>query len=178
MANTDAERRGSRRQLTTVWAALAVVLLVGFMIWLAASSEPSEMVAIRELRDTDDMAAQPGDQAIPVTVQAFSANVDGYRGQNIRIENASVLSRMGTQAFWIALQGDIPFLVRMSPELVAQGRQVDGGQRVHVAGIVYERTDSILSVWEQEGVVTSAGQRAEAEYAQTFLEARTITAAQ
>jgi hypothetical protein len=176
MANTEAERRGSRGQLTKVWAAVAVVLVIGFMIWLGASSEPSEMIAIREARDT--LPARPTDEPTAVSVEQFSDDVDGYRGQNVRVENASVMSQMGTQAFWIALRGDTPFLVRMSPDLVAAGQQVQGGQRVHVAGIVHERTDSVLAAWEQEGVITSAGQRAEAEFAQTFLEARTITPAQ
>jgi hypothetical protein len=175
MPNSEAGTRRSGGQLSIVLAAVAVVLIVGLLVWLNATSEPSEMMAIREAREADDTPpASPDGAPVPVTLQDFSANVATYVGQNIRLDNVPVAARMGTQAFWINLTGDVPFLVRISPELVQEGRTVDAGQRVTVEGVVQERTAEVLATWEAEGVITSPGQRAEAEFADRFLHARRV----
>jgi hypothetical protein len=57
MANTTTGRRGSGGQLTLVWMALALVLVAGFLYWLAANSEPSRMVAVEE--DAGEVAPDP-----------------------------------------------------------------------------------------------------------------------
>jgi hypothetical protein len=172
MAKTAVARRDSRGQLTWVWMALAVVLIAGFMVWLGVSSEPSQLVAVRE---DGEAVATPTDQPTPVEVDAFADNPAAFRGRHVELADLSVAARLGDQAFWANLPGNVPFLVRLSPELVADGRRVSSGDRVTIAGVVFERTDSVLVAWEQQGVIT-AGQRDQAEFAADFIEARRITA--
>jgi hypothetical protein len=174
MANSEAGRRGSGSQLSVVLAALAVALILGFLVWLGMTSEPSEMMAIREAREADETPVATGDEPTPVSIEEFSANVATYVGQHVRLDNVPVAARMGGQAFWINLTGDVPFLVRIDPALVEEGREVQAGQRVTVSGTVQERTDEVLAAWEQEGVIATPGQRAEAEFADRFLHARRI----
>jgi hypothetical protein len=174
MAKTTAGRGSSGSQLTLVWMALAILLVVGFMYWLAVSSEPSQMVMVQE--DGDDAPAVT-DAPTAVSLEEFAANPAQYRGRNIELEGVTVAARVGTQAFWINLANQ-PFLVRIAPSIVAEGRTVEGGQTVTISGPVFARTDSILTAWEQEGVITSEGQRMEVEFAESFLEARRIVAGQ
>lgn len=174
MANTEIERRGSGRQLTLVWAGLAVVLIVVFLVWLGISSEPSEMALVREAREADATTVSP-DAPVPVTIEEFARNVDAQVGRAVRLDDVAIAARMGTRAFWINLPGDVPFLVQLTPELVQDGQQVQAGQVVSVAGIVHVRTDSVLAAWEEQGVIATAGQRAEAEFASHFIEASRIT---
>jgi hypothetical protein len=176
MANTAAGRRGSGGQLTIVWMALAIVLVAGFLFWLAAASEPSNMVAIQEGRD--DAAPTMTDAPTRVAIDEFAAAPADYQNRNIELQNVTVASPIGQHAFWIDVGRGQPFLVRMTPEVVAEGRALRGGEVVTISGPVLARTDSVIAAWEQQGVITSEGQRMEVEFATTFLEARRVVAGQ
>lgn len=175
MANTTAGRRGSGSQLTVVWMAIAIVLVVGLLFWLAANSEPSQVAAVRE--DTDAVPTME-DSPATVSVDEFSANPTAFRGRNVQLENVTVAAPIGTHAFWIDLPGGQPFLVRMAPSVVAEGRAVQAGDRLSISGPVFERTDSLISAWQQEGVISTEGQRLEVEFATNYIEARRVASGQ
>lgn len=173
MANTTAGRRGSGSQLTLVWMGIAIVLVIGLVYWLAVNSEPSRVAAIVE----EDTVAVADDGATVVSADVFAGNPDQYRGQNVELRDVVVAAPIGNHAFWLDLPRQ-PFLVRMSPALVSEGRNVQSGDRVTVAGVVVERSDSVLAAWQNEGVISSEGQRLEMEFATTFIEARRVVAGQ
>jgi hypothetical protein len=176
MANSTAGRRSSGGQLTIVFMAIAIVLVVGFMYWLAVSSEPSQVAAVRE--NSGDEAPTIDDSPAAVDTDQFAADPAAYRGRNVELQNVTVAAPIGTHAFWIDLPGGQPFLVRMAQSVVAEGRAVRAGETVSISGPVFERTDSVISAWQQEGVITTDGQRMEVEFAQNFIEARRVAGGQ
>jgi hypothetical protein len=175
MANTTTGRRGSGGQLTLVWMALALVLVAGFLYWLAANSEPSRMVAVEE--DAGEVAPDPMAAGTQVGRDDFAANPDQYRGRTVELSDVEIAATIGAQAFWIDLPRQ-PFLVRLAPGAETQGVTIQPGQRVTIVGPVLARTDSVLAAWEREGVITSEGQRMEMEFATTFIEARRVVVGQ
>lgn len=158
-----------------VWMALAIVLLVGFLFWLAANSEPSQVAAVRE--NTEDVVPTADDSPTVVTADELAENPAAYRGRNVELRNVTVLARIGVHAFWIDLPGG-PFLVRMSQSVLDEGREVQAGEQLTLSGPVFERTDSVVTAWQQEGAITTEGQRAEVEFALNFIEARRVSGGQ
>jgi hypothetical protein len=156
--------------------AIAILLVVGLLFWLAANSEPSQVAAVREA----DEAAQPSvdDSPAAVDVDEFAANPAAFRGRNVQLANVTVAAPIGTHAFWIDLPSGQPFLVRMAESVVAEGRTVRAGEVVSISGPVFERTAAVVSAWEQEGVITTEGQRMEVEFATDYIEARRVAGGQ
>lgn len=167
MAEIKVEKK-SAAQYTWVWVALSLVLMGGFFYWLAVSSEPTTLQVVE-----DDEAAEDAG-VLEVHPAEFASNPRGYPGQEIRLRNIIVASRLGAHAFWTELPNDQPFLVRLDDAILAEGASVQGGQRVTVVGTVHQMTDSILAAWEEQGAIDEAT-RPEAEFATDFLEARRIS---
>ena len=126
-------------------------------------------VAAAGLAACGDAAPEGGEAEDPgtVAVQEFAANPAGYEGREITLQDAKVTSRLGDQAFWIEFPNEGNFLVKSAPGLGS----VVSGQSYHVTGRVVQMSDSVVSAWEQEGVIKDEGQKAEAQYAVSFLEA-------
>ena len=82
---------------------------------------------------------------------------------------------MGNQAFWIELPNQNPFLVRLGSALVQDSVQVQQDQTVTVTGNVHSMSDSVLTAWMADSVITE-GQRLEAEFATHFIEATQVQA--
>jgi hypothetical protein len=163
-------------QNTLLLAGVAVALIVGFLVWLALVSEPTT-VAIEDARGGrgGEEQIEPGVTTVPG--DEFGTQPLQYQGQQIRLTGVQVASRLGAQAFWVELPTQpqpLPYLIRLDTTLVRQGFAVQSGQSYNVTGQVYAMTDSVLSAWEQQGVLQDEMQRMEAEFASSFLEVRRI----
>lgn len=169
MAEINVERKPSG-QFTWLWVALSLVLMVGFFWWLSVKAEPTSGPIVQE--ETPEEEAE----GAAVTPEQLAAGAAAYAGQDVRLRDVTIASRMGAQAFWIQLPNDQPFLVKLDSALVAGGRTVAGGQRVSVAGRLHAMSDSVLDAWQQSGGIADEVERAEAEFAQHFIEARELTA--
>jgi hypothetical protein len=115
--------------------------------------------------------------AMPASTSAkeiLAANPDGRTGQRVRLEEAPVQARLGEHAFWMELPGGVPYLVRMTPELVERAMVVNQGDKVNITGQVHQMTDSVIADWEANGVLQTEGERMQAEFATTFLEASRV----
>jgi hypothetical protein len=148
---------------------LAFVLAGGFLYWLNKTAEPTQ-VAIEE----EGPAEASGASAI-LAAEDFLANPEGQLDHVVEVTGARIASRLGTQAFWIG-PDEAPFLVKMNPELVASGQEILVESVVTVVGTVHMMSDSVLTAWDGLGVFGNAGDRIVAEFATTFLEARSIEA--
>lgn len=146
-------------------AAGAVVLVVAFLVWLGVTAEPTTVQVVEEGGEQDAATAQM--QQIPaVPLLDLAENDDRYVGQEVRLANAPVDSRMGTQAFWLKMPNQGLYLVR-SPQAA---QSVQPGQRLAVAGTVREMGDSVVTAWLDEGAIEPA-QEIEARYATSYLDA-------
>src|SRR5690606_15724471 len=156
-------RQGAGGRYTWLWMIVAVLMVAGFMGWLALTTEPTTVVVVEE--DEDEGVA-----ASTVTLDELETNAAGLQDREIRLVGVTVASRMGTHAFWIDVPGRNPYLVKLRPELVAGGLVVENQGVLDVVGRVHMMSDSVLTAWEQEGAIVDPGQRAEAEFAPSFLE--------
>ncbi len=156
------------------WAVAAVAILgiVGFMWWISSAAQPRDMVAITEGDDTA-AATSGGMTGEVVGLDQIATDASGLVGRDIILEDVTVAAGMGQQAFWIDLPNQQPFLIRMGGAVVP----VQSGDVVDVAGRMQTMNDSVVAAWTSSGAITQ-GQEAEARFAQTFLEAATIRAAQ
>lgn len=156
-------------QSSFIWAIAAVVLIGAFLAWLALVSEPTG-VAVRE--------APAEDEETQFTVNAadFGMNPLAHAGEDVRLAAVTVVSRLGDQAFWVELPTQphpVPYLIRLDTA-VARLFAVQSGQSYNVTGRVYPMSDSVLTAWQEQGVLTDDMQRMEAEFASTFLEAHRL----
>lgn len=165
------ERRKPRRGLTWLWMLLSLVLISGFMYWLSISSEPTEIVIVQEEEPLDE----PG--VLAVALDAFAADPDSYVGGDIRLDGVRAQSTMGSQAYWLEMPTGVPFLMKLDSSLVSDSTlSVEVGTTYAVVGTMHTMTDSVLTAWSEAGAIADEGQRMQAEFATSFLEARRIRA--
>lgn len=171
MANSAA---GRSSPTSALWPLVAILLVAVFLVWLAMTSEPSVVVAPEEAGgDTTELAAA-NETAAAVAPAEFEGNQQTFWGQEIQLQNVQVTSTMGPQIVWIELPSGAPFLVKMNESLVQSGRAVTPQSRVTVVGRVLEKTDSVLTAWQQAGTLQNDGHRRQAEFGTTYIEARRI----
>jgi hypothetical protein len=171
MTQQPTQHRKSSGQFSWVWMVATFVVVGAFMYWLAVTAEPSGPRVVEE-----DDAAGADVAAATVALEDLIAGVGNYVGTDVRLEGIPVVSRLGTQAFWTATSTGTPFLIRFTPEALAEGVTVDGSQALTVVGRVFLMSDSVIVSWEQDGVISGAGDRAQAEFATAFLEAKVVEA--
>jgi hypothetical protein len=170
MAETEKSGSGGSN-LTRVLSVVAVLLLGGFLVWLAVTAKPSQGPKVAESSaDSTNANASAAIETVPLTT--FAADIEVYRDKTIRLENLKVASLLGGRAFWIQLPTQVPFLVKLDSTATVLGTLAQGAD-VTVTGSVHVMSDSVLSAWLQEGAITQ-GQKAEASFAQSFLEAQRV----
>jgi len=164
-------RQASAGRFTWLWMIVAILMVAGLMVWLAVATEQTA-VAVAEDPAADGAVA--GGVAT-ITLDDLAQDASRFHGQEVRLEGVRVTSRMGTQAFWTELPSNVPYLIRLRPELLAGGFEIQSGDVLAVTGTIHAMSDSVLAAWEQEGAIANEGQKAEAQFAVTFLEAREAT---
>lgn len=169
MAN---EREGSGIPSWLV-AGVAILAVVGFFVWISSAAQPAEMVAITEGSDTT-AEAPAGMTGEVVTLDQIAAGTGSLQGRDIVLQGVEVAAAMGTEAFWVDLPNQQPFLIKMAGDAVMP---VQAGDVLDVAGQIRTMSDSVVAAWKASGAI-SENQEAEALFAQSFLEARTVRPAQ
>lgn len=172
MANTEAttprqHSRSGSNWIPMVVALVAVAVLLG---WLA-TRQPEETVAVDEPGAA--APAQPAEPDEPATVidadDLAGTGAREYVGQVVELSAVPVTAHLGSQLFWIELEGGAPYLVRL-----AEGSLPATGGEARIVGTVMEKTDAVLDEWESAGVLESADHRLQAEYGGTYIEARRV----
>lgn len=144
-----------------------LVLLGGFLYWLATTAEPTPPPVMEE-----EPEEQVGPAATVAQLDTLERNAAAYEGQMIRVENVAVAQSLGSSAFFVQLPGGSPFMAVYAENLVAAGEPVPSGE-VTLVGRVHEAQDSLLDTWIESGVVTEAN-RPLAEFASHYLEVASI----
>ena len=127
-----------------------LVLLGGFLYWLATTAEPTPPPVLEE-----DPEEQTGPMATTVNVDSVNILGAGLQGQTVRVENASVGQALSETAFMV--QSAQPFVAVMNADMIAAAEPMPSGNFTLV-GTLFERTDSILAVWVEDGTVTPANE--------------------
>lgn len=169
MEDTNVQRESAAGRFTWLWMIAAVVLIGLFMVWLGATTEPSQVSVVEEEAEEDS-------SIVTVPVDTFATRSDSYVGQEIRLRDLPVASLLGPRMFWTQLPGDqegitTPYLLALDSALVADSVAVQSGETVTVVGQVHSVTDSVLTEWIETGTITEA-QRIEAEFATSYFEVR------
>ena len=170
MANLGS-RRGFADKLSLPLMILSFVVVIGFLFWLNATAEPTQLAIVQ-----DDPPRTSGASAILNEVD-FLSGPGEYEGQVIEVSNARISSPLGPHAFWIGPDAT-PFLVKMGPELVAAGTEILTTQRVNLVGTVWIMGDSAHAAWDDQGAFPNEGDRIVAEFAigSPFLEVTVVEA--
>ena len=164
---TIGARRGASSSLPLML--VTFVLVGGFLFWLYTNSEPTSGPEVVE----ESAAVPAGPEATDADVTTLESAPQQYEGTVIRVRGVNVASPVGSQAFFVDLPRT-PFLVKMGPELVAQGVAVPSGT-VDVVGTLMAMNDSIISAWTADGSI-SEGDRPIVEFATHFIEAVAVEA--
>jgi hypothetical protein len=159
--STSSTERGAAEKLALPLMVLSFLALGGFLYWLNITAEPTEVTIVEEEAE--------GGSGSAISVDEFLASPEAQTGQSIEVAGARVSSRLGTQAFWIG-PDDRPYLVKMSPDLVAAGGTVLVEQIVSLRGTVHTMSDSVLNAWQELGAFSNDGDRIVAEFATSFFE--------
>jgi hypothetical protein len=172
----DAQRSGSN----WIPAAVALVAVAGFMIWLATREPPASVAVIEPGDTTADTLAQGGPaQTIEPEVLNQTATARELIGQDVQLSSVTVSDVLGTQMFWIELPpGNAPYLVKLDSAQIASGIALPApGSSVSVTGRVTEKTAALLDGWRASGALQDDNQRMLAEFGSTFIEARRVAPA-
>jgi hypothetical protein len=148
------------------------VLMGGFLYWLYLNATPTPSPEMVEQDESPEVEVGPGAAVVDVTILETAAGQ--YEGQRVELPSVDVASPVGQEAFFVDLPRT-PFLVKMGPEMVAEGAPIPTG-KVTVVGTVMAMNDSIIDAWSTAGVI-SAGDRPIVEFATHFIEATRVTAA-
>lgn len=147
---------------------LTFVGIGGFLWWLNLKSESVEI----EVVEATGPVNTGGAAFTPVTEDDLR-EAERFVGQTVRAADMAVAGQVGTQAFFLDLP-DLPFLVMLSEELVAQGTPIPRGQ-VTVTGPILAMTDSIMNDWMGRALVPASDQIL-LEFSTHFIEARSVEA--
>jgi hypothetical protein len=173
MAKTDAPQTssGGSNWLAVVVAILAIGLFMGWLMM----QRPDESVAIEEPSAVDAPDAADGAFTVVTADElATTARVRELRGQDIRVNDIEVVSVMGDQLFWLQLPNGNPFLAKLDSASVAAGTTAPQPGRYTIVGRVLEKNETTLADWQQAGVLRSDGDRMQAEFGTSYIEARRV----
>lgn len=163
------EHKKPGRGLAWLWMLLSLIMIAGFMTWLAMESKPTEVT----VQTNDEGTA--GDAGVPVIpLDTFSLHPEQYLGQQVRLRGVQAQSNLGKEAYWLDMPSKVPFLLKADSALVAGGFTMETGTRYDVQGRVLAMDDSVLSAWTTSGALQGEGDRMQAEFATTFIEASVV----
>lgn len=178
MAKTEAPQpRKSRSGQNWLPIGIAIITVGLFLGWLA-TREPDTAVAVTEPGEpTADTIAGEAPAAPPTAIQPDQLSGAAARdliGQNVELSSVPITSTLGPQLFWIELPGGSPFLVKLDEALVGRGTQVQAGRSARIVGRVLNKDEALLEQWQQAGVLRNEGDRMQAEYGTTYIEASQV----
>ena len=163
-------RRGEAGSLTVYLMVVSVLLAGGFFFWLSIKATPVEIEVV------EGVVAPEGAPATVVDIDAFGMDPMAYVASVSELRGLGVGTRLGAEAFLLLGIPNQPsgYLLKIAPEVVPIGGDVEFGATVSVTGTVYAMSDSVADAWVASGAI-SAGDRVIALFALSFLEARAVS---
>ena len=158
-------RKGASDGGSVILMVAAFAIIGGFLAWLNTQTAGTEVEVVEETGDSGLLGSAP-----VVDSGVFGSDPMVHAGGVIRLNNLSVQSAVGTQAFFVEMQNHSgPYLVRMGPRVVADSISVPSGSTVSLVGQVYAMSDSVADEWVASGAITE-DDKILATFAQSFLE--------
>lgn len=152
---------------TWVWAAAAVVAVVGLMVWLFSTRDLATSTAVVPTEGTDSTAvAEPTIAATELA--AIGATPDQFVDQEVRVEQVPVAAVLGNRGFWAEIPGANPFLMVLSED-VSDVSWLAANDTIALSGVVHPVTEEVVNEWV-EGEWIRPGASAEASFATHYLE--------
>ncbi len=163
-------RRGEAGSLTMYLMVGAFLMAGGFFFWLSIKATPVEVVVI----EGEDPVEQSSAMVVPT--DAFGMDPMAYADMVIELHRLGVQSVLaGNNVFFVGVPGQgSGYLVKMLPEVVVIGGDLEFGATVSMTGIVHAMTDSVADAWVTSGDLTESD-RIQAIFALSFLEARAVS---
>jgi hypothetical protein len=148
----------------------SVLLAGGFFFWLSVRATPVEVEVV------EGVAAPEEAPASVVALDAFGMDPMAYLAGVSELRGLGVGTRLGAEAFLLLGIPNQPsgYLVRIAPDVVPIGGDVEYGATVSVTGTVHAMSDSVADAWVASGAI-SAGDRVLALFAESFIEARAVS---
>lgn len=171
----DEARASGGRSLTWLWMILALVVVGGFLTWLGMEAEPSAVAVVEEGEGEEEgMPLDSGVVAVPK--DTLAANKARYTGQRVQVAQLEATSQLGPTIFWAEL-GDranqVPILVRLD-SAAAEGWQLQQGASYTVVGEIRRMSDSLATVWGEQGEFAGEGEQMQASFTDYFIQASRI----
>ncbi len=165
--------RGSN--LSSIFMAVALLLMVGLMYWLNVQARATEVAVVEEDAQVDESAV-----ALDVAVDTFGADPMAFDGTRVRLGPVVVPGVVGSTAFFIQIPGvngqPEPYLIKMDSTLIADGMTVAVGDQLVVVGVVREMSEGVADQWVLDGVIAE-GDKIIVTFAVNFLEASEVVLA-
>lgn len=172
MADIDVAQKDAGEK-TWIWATVAVLAVVGLMLWLATQEKTDMGPAVMEDETTEATAGAGTDMpaAEPTELSEIATSPEDYMATTVAVERARVAATLGPRAFWADIPGQNPFLVVVSED--AGNAEIASGERLDLEGAVAEVTPEIVDQWVESGTLNE-GARDEAEFATHYLQATRV----
>ena len=159
-------RKGEAGSLSIYLMVVAFLLVGGFFAWLSVKAAPVE-VAVVEEGPIENLATV-------VAIDVFGTDPLAQAGTLIRLNRLGVGSLVGAEAFFVAVPNQAnPYLVKMLPEVVANGGVLESNATVSLTGMVHTMSDSVADAWVASGGI-GENDRILADFAQSFFEASEV----
>ena len=163
-------RRGEAGSLTVYLMVGAFLVAGGFFFWLSIKAAPIEVV----VEEGEELVEQSMATVVPIDV--FGMDPMAQEGMVVELHRLGVQNVLaGNKVFFVGVPGQASgYLIKLLPEVVVIGGDLEFGATVSVTGTVYTRTDSVADAWVASGDLTESD-RLQAIFALSFLEARAVS---
>jgi hypothetical protein len=172
----DLGRAPAGRPMTLLWMVLALVVVGGFLTWLAVASEPTTVLVLED----NDMNGDPdelGNGAITVVDRdTLAVNMSRYAGQQLQVRGVAATGRLGPGLFWGELgdqERQVPILVRMEPA-AAEAIQIQQGVAYSIVGVLDRVSDALVNTWAEQGEFAGEGEQLQATFADYYIAATVV----
>ncbi|MFQ5679385.1 MAG: hypothetical protein ACE5HP_07985 [Gemmatimonadota bacterium] len=135
--------------ISTGLALAAVLVTLGFLVWLYQRSSSLEQRVTPVLED-----ARTGEPDLGL--EEFRLDPSAAVGRRVGLETVPVATRLGRASFTLQLDDALAYPALLSPDLIKRRAEVYGGDIISVWGNVYALNDSIRGEWIRAGAVDEA----------------------
>lgn len=146
---------------------MAFLSAAGLLYWLSIRSASMEVDIVEGAAVVDENVSTR------VAPDVFGSNPMAQADILIELRGLRVEGPVGSEAFFLQVPNQGSYLVKMPPEVMADGLEIESDATVTVTGRVHEMSDSVADAWVASGAIAESD-RILAIFAETFLEVERV----